>query len=213
MSYITVKNEAAAEYIEKRSRFIATCAPVKTVKEATDFIDALRKKYWDATHNVYAYSVKSEGVKRFSDDGEPQGTAGMPVLDVLEKTGVTDCVIVVTRYFGGVLLGTGGLVRAYSKSAKLGLTAAGLIEMRECTAFTIACDYSFYGRIEAYIRENGGQIDDTRFAENIEIDFTLENTKKDRILKNLTDVTLGRFTPVEKNELYKAFPLELQDDE
>ena len=211
MSYITVKAKAEAEFIEKRSRFIASCAPVKNSKEALEFIESLRKKHWDAAHNVYAYVIKEEGVQRFSDDGEPQGTAGMPVLDVLLKNGVTDCVIVVTRYFGGILLGAGGLVRAYSKSAKQGLAAAGLIEKRDCTSFSVVCDYSFYGKVEAFIRDSGGIIEDTRFTDNVEIDFVIENTKKYKFLKDFPDVTLGRFTPIEKGSVYKAFDLNLNE--
>ncbi|MBR0113448.1 MAG: YigZ family protein, partial [Clostridia bacterium] len=110
-SYKTVKKADSEEYIVKKSRFIASVKPVTSQDEALAFISEISKKYWDATHNVYAYSIREGGVKRFSDDGEPQGTAGIPALDVLEKSGVTDCAVVVTRYFGGIMLGAGGLVR------------------------------------------------------------------------------------------------------
>jgi uncharacterized YigZ family protein len=123
----TVKKESSEEYTVKKSRFIGYIKPVSSKQEALDFITEISKKNWDATHNVYAYVIREEGVKKFSDDGEPQGTAGMPVLDVIEKNGVTDVCIVVTRYFGGIMLGAGGLVRAYSHSASLALSAGEIV--------------------------------------------------------------------------------------
>ncbi len=125
--YKTVRAAASGELTEKRSRFIGYCKPVSTEEEATAFIASIRSRHWDARHNVYAYSLREGNLRRYSDDGEPSGTAGMPVLDVLQKSGVTDVCVVVTRYFGGVLLGTGGLVRAYSQAARLGLNAAQVV--------------------------------------------------------------------------------------
>ena len=112
--FVTVLEETTAEYTEKRSRFIATLYPCDTEEKAAEFINKMRSEYWDARHNCFAYSVENGAVKRFSDDGEPHGTAGKPILEVIEGAGITNTVIVVTRYFGGVLLGTGGLVRAYT---------------------------------------------------------------------------------------------------
>ena len=123
--YITLNQRAQDEFVERKSRFIGTATPVSTQEEAIAFIDEMRSKYWDATHNVYAYILR-DGTKRYSDDGEPQGTAGVPVLDVLQKEGLTDLCVVVTRYFGGILLGAGGLVRAYSHGAKIAVDAAGI---------------------------------------------------------------------------------------
>ena len=128
-TYKTVRGFAFDELVEKRSRFIGYCKPVKTQDEAIAFINEIKSKHWDARHNVYAYVIRDEGISRYSDDNEPQGTAGIPVLDSIRKRGITDCVVVVTRYFGGVLLGAGGLVRAYSAAAKLGIDAAGEMEM------------------------------------------------------------------------------------
>ena len=125
--YKTVKTESHDEFTEKRSRFIGYVKPVKTEDEATGFISSIRSKHWDARHNVYAYSLREGNIKRYSDDGEPSGTAGMPVLDVITKNEVYDVCVVVTRYFGGVLLGTGGLVRAYSQGAKLALGHLDLV--------------------------------------------------------------------------------------
>lgn len=122
--YMTVKDRGIAEIVEKRSRFIATVIPIENEAQALEFLDSTRRKYWDATHNVYAYITRENNIERYSDDGEPSGTAGVPVLDMLKKEGLTNIAVVVTRYFGGTLLGTGGLVHAYSKSAKAGVEAA-----------------------------------------------------------------------------------------
>ena len=127
-NYKTVKNDANAEFIEKKSRFIGYCRPVKSQDEAVNFINEIRSIHRQATHNVYAYILREDNIMRYSDDGEPAGTAGVPVLEVLKKENLTDIAVVVTRYFGGVLLGAGGLVRAYGKSAKLGVDAAVRIE-------------------------------------------------------------------------------------
>ena len=131
-SYRTVRNEGCGEYEVKRSRFLCYAAPVRSQDEAAAFIAASKQKHWDARHNCSAYILREGGVKRFSDDGEPQGTAGMPILDVLEKSEVTDVCVVITRYFGGILLGAGGLVRAYSHSAALALEAGEIITMVKC---------------------------------------------------------------------------------
>ena len=147
-SYITVKSSAAAEITEKRSRFIASVKPVSTEDEALEFLNGLKQKYWNATHNVYAYIIEGNNIMRYSDDGEPGGTAGLPVLEILKKEGLTNIIVVVTRYFGGVLLGTGGLVHAYSKSAKAGVEAAEIIEMVLCRRIDIDIDYTLLGKLQ-----------------------------------------------------------------
>lgn len=146
--YTTVKNQAEAEIVEKRSRFIATVKPVQTEEEALEFLNMLKQKYWNATHNVYAYIIEENSIMRYSDDGEPGGTAGLPVLDMLKKSGLTNLIVVVTRYFGGVLLGTGGLVHAYSKSAKAGVDAAGILDMVLCREIKIECEYTNLGKLQ-----------------------------------------------------------------
>ena len=166
-SYKTVEREAKDEFIEQRSRFIGYVKPVTTEEEALAFINEKRQKHWDATHNVYAYSLREGQLRRYSDDGEPHGTAGMPTLDVILKSDVTDVVVVVTRYFGGILLGTGGLVRAYTKGARIALDAGGIITMESCVVASVKCDYSRYGRISSLIPANGGFIDDTAFSDCI----------------------------------------------
>lgn len=192
--YKTLGHYAAEEYIVKKSRFIGYAKPVKTEKEALDFISEISKKHWDATHNVYAYSLREGGVKRFSDDGEPQGTAGMPVLNVLTQEEITDCVVVVTRYFGGILLGGGGLVRAYSHSAKIGVDAAEVITLVPWSVCSIVSDYTFYGKLETLIRDFGGVISDTQFAENVTIKFRIEEGTEQSFDKKLQDLTNGKLT-------------------
>ena len=118
--YKTVKDIGIAEIVEKRSRFIASVRPVSSEEDALEYLNMLKQKYWDARHNVYAYIIRENNIMRYSDDGEPSGTAGVPVLDILKREELTDVIVVVTRYFGGILLGTGGLVHAYSKAAKEG---------------------------------------------------------------------------------------------
>ena len=150
MQYRTIRAAASAEFVEKRSRFIGYISPVTTQQDAIAFIDSIKSKHWDATHNVPAYIIRNGNICRFSDDGEPQGTAGMPALNVLQKEELTDCVLVVTRYFGGILLGGGGLVRAYSHAAKIAVDAGGIVSRAECIIVKIRCDYTFYGRLATH---------------------------------------------------------------
>ncbi len=189
-SYKTVEKEAADEFIEQRSRFIGYVKPVTTEEEAIAFINQKRHEHWDATHNVYAYSLRSGQLRRCSDDGEPHGTAGVPALDVIVKSGITDVVVVVTRYFGGILLGTGGLVRAYTKGARIALDAGGIITMEICSAAKLSCDYSQYGKISGLIPANGGVIDDTSFTDKVEISFHIGGGLS-AFQKQLADATCG----------------------
>ena len=167
--YRTVKAFGSAEFTEKRSRFIGWGQPVQTQEEAVAFVENIRSRHWDATHNVYAYRLRDGQLQRYSDDGEPQGTAGMPVLDVLQKSNLVDVVVVATRYFGGILLGGGGLVRAYSHTSSIAVQAAGIVRMCPCDLMTVSCDYSRYGRLASLIPECGGVIDDTRFTEELSL--------------------------------------------
>ena len=147
VEYVTVEREAADEFIEKKSRFIGACRPVKTEEEALRFIQEKKSRYWDASHNVFAYILREGNTARFSDDGEPQGTAGQPMLNVFQREGVVNVVCVVTRYFGGILLGAGGLVRAYSKAASMALEAAGRARMAEWQSVAVECSYAHYERL------------------------------------------------------------------
>ena len=168
--YLTLEKEAFDEFTEKRSRFIGYAKPVSTQQEAADFINKIKSKHWDATHNVYAYVLRNGQQKRYSDDGEPSGTAGVPVLDVLLKENLTDCAVVATRYFGGVLLGAGGLVRAYSHTSKIAVTAARIIKMSLCSVLLVECDYNFYGRLTTLIPSFGGITENADFGQPHEDD-------------------------------------------
>ncbi len=191
--YKTIKTENSDEFIVKKSRFIGYVRPVKTQQEALDFISEIKTKHWDATHNVYAYVLREGGVRRFSDDGEPQGTAGIPSLDVLLKEEVTDCCVVVTRYFGGIMLGAGGLVRAYSHGAKIALDAGGIITMSLCKIVKVKTDYNFYGRLVPLICEEGGIVEDTQFTDNVEVTFRIPQDKVPFFESRLIDVSCGKF--------------------
>lgn len=202
ISYKTVKSFAHDELVEKRSRFIGYCKPVKTEDEAVEFINKIKKEHWDARHNVYAYSLREGQIKRYSDDGEPSGTAGVPVLDVITKSGVTDAVVVVTRYFGGVLLGTGGLVRAYSAAAKLGLEAAKIVEMSLCAECEISCSYNQYGKLNTLIMNMGGFVDNCDFADNVILSFHIPLKKTAALDKEFADATAGEVKIEIKNEKF-----------
>ena len=190
-SYKTVKLSASDEFVEKRSRFIGYAKPVKTEEEAQEFIAKIKKEHWDARHNCYAYALKEGAVKRYSDDGEPQGTAGVPMLDVIEKNEVVDVCVVVTRYFGGVLLGTGGLVRAYTKGAKIALDAARVINMTVCSECEIKCSYNQYGKLNTLIMNSGGAVDDTAFADDVKMKFHIPADSVSALEKDLADATAG----------------------
>ena len=204
-SYRTVAAEAADEFTEKRSRFIGCICPVKTEEEARAFIARRCKEHWDAKHNVYAYVLDGGQLCRFSDDGEPQGTAGMPVLDVLRKNALTDCAVVVTRYFGGILLGGGGLVRAYSHAAALAVEAAGVVEMRRCVQGEIRCDYAQYGWVPALVSQAGGTVTDSRFSDDVAVCFTLPRTAVTDLQKALTEKSAGSLTAEVAGELFLPF--------
>ena len=189
--YKTVTKNHSAEIEVKRSRFIATVCPCTTEQEATDFIASMRKKYWDARHNVYAYILNS-GTVRFSDDGEPHGTAGKPVLDVLMGSGLTDVIIIVTRYFGGILLGTGGLVRAYSGTAKLCLDSTKKVEMCPCVWCEIECDYQNHARLISLIEEKGGTVTNEEFTDVVKVSFSFKEEDIEGFEASLIEVFSAR---------------------
>ena len=190
--YRTVNRFNSDEYIVKRSRFIGYAKSVASVEEANAFIAEIKSKHWDATHNVYAYILREGGVKRYSDDGEPQGTAGVPVLDVLEKEHLVDTAVVVTRYFGGVLLGGGGLVRAYSHSAKIAVDSAKIITMALCLDLKIECDYNFYGKLGAFLSSENTVILDTVFTDSVTVIFRIKKDFYEAFSAKLTDLSNGK---------------------
>lgn len=202
--YKTVLENASDEFVEKRSRFIGYCKPVKTEQEAIDFINEKRSEHWNATHNVYAYSLREGNIKRYSDDGEPSGTAGMPVLDVIVKNEIFDVVVVVTRYFGGVLLGTGGLVRAYSHGSKIAVEAAKPVIMQNCLVCEARCAYNQYGKVSSLIIGVGAAVDDTVYESDVLVKFHIKPDLLGTLNKKLADATSGEVTVEQKNEQYFA---------
>ena len=192
-SYRTIRAAASDEFVEKKSRFIGHFRPVTTQDEAIEFIREKKSQYWDATHNVYAYVLREGQTRRYSDDGEPQGTAGIPVLDVLMKEDLTDCVVVVTRYFGGTMLGTGGLVRAYSHGSKLAVDAGGIVTMALCSIAEVICDYTFYGRLASLIPEMGGVVEDTQYTDAVTVHFRIPSSLVPSFDSKLFDQSLGKY--------------------
>ena len=191
--YKTVLNEAADEFVVKKSRFIGYVKPVKTADEAVGFINAIKSKHWDATHNVYAYILRDGQTRRYSDDGEPQGTAGIPVLDVLLKEELTDVCVVATRYFGGIMLGAGGLVRAYSHTAKIAVDAGGIITMALCKIAKVTCDYNFYGRLTPLIAQAGGIVENTEYADSVTVMFRIHEAAYEKLILDIIDKSNGKF--------------------
>ena len=201
--YITLAGEASAEIIEKRSRFIATVKPVETEAEALAFLNDLRQKYWDATHNVYAYVLEENQLARYSDDGEPGGTAGMPVLDILQREGLSNLIVVVTRYFGGTLLGTGGLVHAYSKSAKAGIEAAGKLEMILCKELVLDCEYTLWGILQNQLSKFPDLIQgEALYTEKVSLPLYLPVGEVEAFSRHMIDQLNGQITIAQGEEKY-----------
>ena len=183
----------SGEIEEKKSRFIANIAPVTTEEEAVAYINAMKKKYWDARHNCSAFIIgRNQELTRCSDDGEPSGTAGRPMLDGLLREGIRDVVVVVTRYFGGTLLGTGGLVRAYQGAVQEGLKNCTIIEKRPGKRLKISTDYTGLGKIQYLLAEQGVTIMDTEYAEGVELDAAVPLEQCLELEKKLTDSTSGK---------------------
>ena len=186
----TILNEGQAEMVEKKSRFIATVRPVQNEDEARNFIEEIKKRYWDARHNVFAYQIGERNeIQRFSDDGEPQGTAGMPILDVLKGEDIKNTAIVVTRYFGGTLLGTGGLVRAYGRTAKEGILNAGIADISLYNEFSIITDYNLSGKIQYEIMQNEYTLRDTIYSDKVEFVVFIEASKSETFKNNIINIT------------------------
>ena len=191
VEFKSLKKETSSEIIVNRSKFICYVCPVVHESEAIDYINKIRNIHKTATHNVYAYKLLEYNKKRYSDDGEPHKTAGLPVLETIEKNNLTNIVAVVTRYFGGTLLGTGGLVRAYSGALLETLNKSEVLTFKSCSVYQVACDYNFYGKISAAITENFGVIDKVDFLEKVKIDFHLETINDKKLKKVLMEVTAG----------------------
>ena len=194
------------EFVEKKSRFIGRVWPVETEDEALQKIQEMKRQHYDATHNCWAYIIR-DGAVRFSDDGEPGGTAGMPKLQVLQREGLYNLVCVVTRYFGGVLLGAGGLVRAYTKGAKIAVDAAGKSMKRVWTVLYLPCPYPFYERVKLEIAAFGGVLRQSDFGAEVEMELLLPQGKTAPFLERLTDMTSGTVEAMEIGQEYRAFPV------
>ncbi len=190
--YTSIEHYAMFEYEDRKSVFIGEAAPVISEDEALSFIASVKKKYPDARHHVYAYVLRDNSIMRFSDDREPQGTAGMPVLDAIRKNGCTDTVIVVTRYFGGILLGTGGLVRAYSSAANGALKTGNVISYDVYASLRITVSYSDYQKLQPVFSVTGFNVDDTKYSDSVIVYGRILDTEYEAFEKNLTEATSGR---------------------
>ena len=188
--YFIPAGAGEAEFVEKRSSFLGPVRYVETEDEAKAFVTEMKKKFYDARHNCWCYIIK-DGAVRYSDDGEPQGTAGIPMLEVLKREGVTNVVCVVTRYFGGVLLGTGGLLRAYTKSAKDALNAAGICVVRRWVKAEIACSYAMLERLKTECTAIGGVVADIEYSADVCLKLLLPEDKADAFSQRTADVTAG----------------------
>ena len=206
-SYYVPVDAGEAEFTEKRSRFLGHVRRVETEAEARAFLDEMRKKYYDARHNCWCYVLHEGGVVRYGDDGEPQGTAGQPMLNVFQREGVENVVCVVTRYFGGILLGAGGLVRAYAHGAKIAVDAAGRSIKRIWTNVYLPCPYSWYERIRLEVAAFGGMIRETQFGADVELDLLLPEEQTQGFLERVTDLSAGTIEGLIGKQEYRAFPL------
>ena len=203
--YRTVYRGGVAEIIEKKSRFIATVQPVKSEEEAIEFIESLKKKYWNATHNCFAYVIGEHfQIQRCSDDGEPSGTAGKPMLDVLLGEEIHDVVVVVTRYFGGTLLGTGGLVRAYSSSTKEGLLASKVITKMHGQKISIQIDYTGLGKIQYILGQRGLTILNSIYTDKVELEVLLPEEVIGQVMAEIREGTNGQAKMELQEECYFA---------
>lgn len=203
--YRTVYSGGEAEIIEKKSRFIATVKPVKSEEEAISFIESLKKKYWDATHNCSAYVIGERfQVQRCSDDGEPSGTAGKPMLDVLLGEQIHDTVVVVTRYFGGTLLGTGGLVRAYQGATKAGLDASVVITKMHGKKVCIQTDYTGLGKIQYILGQRGITILNSEYTDKVDLEVLLPEDVVKQVMAEITEGTNGQARMEIAEECYFA---------
>lgn len=200
--YTTVEREGRSEWEEKKSVFIGCCVRVTDADEAMAVVKAKKKQYSDARHNVWAYLLKGGMTARYSDDGEPQGTAGVPMLEVLRKSGAEDVLVVVTRYFGGILLGAGGLARAYANTAKMALDDAHIITYEAYSELSLTCSYADYQKISAVLPGAGAIIDATDFRDTVEVRFAVKASVADSLCAKIREMTAGRVLPRTVGERY-----------
>lgn len=190
--YKIIEYGGEGEIVEKKSRFIAHVQATATEEEAAAFIEYEKKRYWDARHHCYAYILGEQGqTVRYSDDGEPSGTAGRPILEVLMASGIRGLTLVVTRYFGGTLLGTGGLVRAYTQAAQAGLAESRVAVMRYGYTVTVGTDYNGIGRIQYLLGQRGIPIEDAVYTEQVSVTFRVPYEEKEKLIRDITEATAG----------------------
>lgn len=201
-SFKTVEKLGEAVYIDRKSKFIAHTKPVGSEQEALGFLQEMRSLYSDARHNVYAYIIDENNISRYSDDGEPSGTAGMPVLDVMKKEGIVDAVTVVTRYFGGTLLGTGGLVHAYSFATSEAVKNAGKITKTLCSSYKVYTDYNLSGKIQHLITSKGYFCEGTEYAEKVLFSVSVKKTETEIFERDIKEVCAGKAEIIKGEEKY-----------
>lgn len=205
MRYLTVEKRAEDEFFEKKSQFIGYIKRVTTEDEAKEFIAEIKSKHKDATHNCSAYVIgQNMNTQRYNDDGEPQGTAGIPILEVIKKNEITDCVIVVTRYFGGILLGTGGLNRAYTKGAAIAIKAAGIVEKVQGVEIDIILDYDLLGKVQYLFGQNDWYMENIEYTDVVKIKMRSEISEKDNIIAKIVENTNGKAT-IEQGDILVYF--------
>ena len=207
--YKTLIKRSEDEFIINKSRFIGHGCPCETEEEALKFLAEMREKYKDATHNCYAYIIGTNmGIMRYSDDGEPGGTAGMPIIEVLKARGVTNCCCVVTRYFGGVLLGAGGLVRAYTKGAVAALDACGVGVMHPTARYLMDIPYPMLSRMEYFLASEPVIIEEKTFTDTVTLNLLVKCSDEETLVKRITDTSEGSIEPMRFDEFYMAWPEE-----
>ena len=200
--YRTIRGTAVGEYEEKKSRFIAQLSFADSEEAAVAFLEKVRAENRTARHNVYAYRLREGNRERYSDDGEPAKTAGTPALEVLQHSGLTDLIVVVTRYFGGILLGAGGLVRAYSHACSLALEAAGVVTMAPCAAMELTVDYSYYERVNNLLADHGARVQNADFGAAVTLAYTMEETRLPAFAAALTELSGGKYAPTQTGSLF-----------
>lgn len=193
MAYITIRDRGEDRFEEKKSEFIGYAKRVENEEEAKDFINEIKSIHKQARHNCWAYVIGEKmNIQRYSDDGEPQGTAGIPILEVMKKSNITDCAVVVTRYFGGILLGTGGLTRAYTKGASIGIKAAGIVEKVIGLKLSFEMEYDLFGKIQYICGQNSWHIEDTEYTDKVIVHILCEKNIADTIESEIVEATSGK---------------------
>ena len=209
-AYLTPAGEGSSEYVEKKSRFLARVFAVSSEDEARALLEAVKREHYDARHNCWCYTLRG-GAKRYSDDGEPQGTAGQPMLEVFSREGITDCVCIVTRYFGGILLGTGGLARAYTKGAKDALLAAGVSVERLWDRILVPCSYAQFERVRQETEKHGGVIEDTDYGADVMLTVLTPEGKTAGYLEALTELSAGSIEGEKLDQVFRGVPVRLPE--